>query len=398
MQLGAGARILEIGCGWGGFAETALRAGHAVTGLTLSTEQLEYARERLAPLGAGWDLRLQDYREEHGQYDGIASIEMFEAVGEAYWPSYFATLKRCLAPRGRACVQTIVIADELFDRYRVGTDFIQQYIFPGGMLPSPSAFRAGGRARRPGRGRPACLRLRLRPHAGDVAASASTRSATPSARSASTSASSASGISTSPTARRRSPAAAPMWSSTRSRMRSAAFAVALALALPLAAPAKADVPSHVGRALGDARPAGSGRLTWFGLHVYDARLFVPRAGFDARRYAEHPFALELTYARKLNGRAIAERSDSEIERLGIGSARTARALAEGDDSALPGRAGRDSNSPASTCPGRGVDFYLDGRRLGGIDDPEFGAAFFAIWLDARTTAPELRAGLLKQAL
>ncbi|HEX5639013.1 MAG TPA: cyclopropane-fatty-acyl-phospholipid synthase family protein [Burkholderiaceae bacterium] len=147
MQLGAAARILEIGCGWGGFAETALRAGHAVTGLTLSTEQLEYARERLAPLGAGWDLRLQDYREEHGQYDGIASIEMFEAVGEAYWPSYFATLKRCLAPRGRACVQTIVIADELFDRYRVGTDFIQQYIFPGGMLPSPSAFeRAAARA------------------------------------------------------------------------------------------------------------------------------------------------------------------------------------------------------------------------------------------------------------
>ena len=140
LRVDPGSRILEIGCGWGGFAEIALGTGHEVTGLTLSTEQLGYARKRLAPLGSGWELRLQDYREERGQYDGIASIEMFEAVGEAYWPSYFATLKRCLAPRGRACVQTIVIADELFDRYRASTDFIQQYIFPGGMLPSPSAF------------------------------------------------------------------------------------------------------------------------------------------------------------------------------------------------------------------------------------------------------------------
>jgi cyclopropane-fatty-acyl-phospholipid synthase len=145
LRLDRPGRILEIGCGWGGFADIALRAGHAVTGLTLSTAQLDYARQRLA--GSGGDLRLQDYREEQGQYDGIASIEMFEAVGEAYWPSYFATLRRCLAPRGRACVQTIVIADELFDRYRVGTDFIQQYIFPGGMLPSPAAFRrAAGRS------------------------------------------------------------------------------------------------------------------------------------------------------------------------------------------------------------------------------------------------------------
>jgi cyclopropane-fatty-acyl-phospholipid synthase len=140
-------RLLELGCGWGGFAELALRAGHHVTGLTLSSEQLDYARGRLSPLGDRCDLRLQDYRDETGQYDGIASIEMFEAVGEAYWPSYFATLKRCLAPAGRACVQTIVIADELFDRYRIGSDFIQQYIFPGGMLPSPAAFRReAGRA------------------------------------------------------------------------------------------------------------------------------------------------------------------------------------------------------------------------------------------------------------
>jgi cyclopropane-fatty-acyl-phospholipid synthase len=141
LQLAEPGRILEIGCGWGGFAEVAIASGHAVDGLTLSTEQLDHARARLARSGGQWNLRLQDYREEHGQYDAIASIEMFEAVGESYWPSYFATLKRCLKPGGRACVQTIVIDDALFDRYRAGTDFIQQYIFPGGMLPSPAAFR-----------------------------------------------------------------------------------------------------------------------------------------------------------------------------------------------------------------------------------------------------------------
>ncbi|MES2323149.1 MAG: cyclopropane-fatty-acyl-phospholipid synthase family protein [Pseudomonadota bacterium] len=144
-QLGAqaGARVLEIGCGWGGFAELAAR-DHAlhVTGLTLSQEQLAYARTRLeqAGLAGQADLRLCDYRDCEGQYDAIASIEMFEAVGERYWPDYFACLARNLKPGGRACIQTIVIADDLFERYRKGTDFIQQYIFPGGMLPSPSAF------------------------------------------------------------------------------------------------------------------------------------------------------------------------------------------------------------------------------------------------------------------
>jgi cyclopropane-fatty-acyl-phospholipid synthase len=142
LALNRGARVLEIGCGWGGFAETAARAGVHVTGLTLSPAQLEYARERLKRHNLAADLRLQDYRDERGTYDGIASIEMFEAVGERYWPSYFATLNRCLKPGARACVQTIVIADHLFDRYRAGTDFIQQYVFPGGMLPSPQAFRA----------------------------------------------------------------------------------------------------------------------------------------------------------------------------------------------------------------------------------------------------------------
>ncbi|MFS2006717.1 class I SAM-dependent methyltransferase [Duganella sp. CT11-25] len=145
LDLRPGARVLEIGCGWGGFAETAAREAQAhVTGLTLSTGQLAYARQRLelAGLAAQADLRLCDYRDCDGQFDAVASIEMFEAVGERYWPSYFACVARNLKPGGRACIQTITIDDGLFERYRKGTDFIQQYIFPGGMLPSPSAFRA----------------------------------------------------------------------------------------------------------------------------------------------------------------------------------------------------------------------------------------------------------------
>jgi cyclopropane-fatty-acyl-phospholipid synthase len=153
LRLAPGSRVLEIGCGWGGMAETAARAGHAVTGLTLSREQLVYARERLARHGLAADLRLQDYRDERGVYDGVASIEMFEAVGEQYWDDYFALLARVLKPGGRACIQTIEIADALFDRYRRSTDFIQQYIFPGGMLPCPAEFvrraeRAGLRVER----------------------------------------------------------------------------------------------------------------------------------------------------------------------------------------------------------------------------------------------------------
>jgi cyclopropane-fatty-acyl-phospholipid synthase len=143
LDLAPGQTVLEIGCGWGGFAELAAREGGVhVTGLTLSERQLAYARTRLehAGLAGKTELRLCDYRDSVGQYDAIASIEMFEAVGESYWPSYFECIARNLKPGGRACIQTIVIADELFERYRKGTDFIQQFIFPGGMLPSPSVF------------------------------------------------------------------------------------------------------------------------------------------------------------------------------------------------------------------------------------------------------------------
>ena len=141
---GADSRILEIGCGWGGFAELAAKKGAYITGLTLSTEQLDFAQKRLDVAGVSerTELRLQDYRDTGGEYDGIASIEMFEAVGEEYWDSYFACIAKNLKTGSRACIQTITIADDLFERYRKGTDFIQQYIFPGGMLPSPSIFRA----------------------------------------------------------------------------------------------------------------------------------------------------------------------------------------------------------------------------------------------------------------
>ena len=138
--------MLEIGCGWGALAETAATEfGARVTGVTLSTEQLAFAQERMRHSGvdATVDLRLQDYRDiADGPFDAIASIEMFEAVGRAYWPSFFATLRSQLKPGARACIQTITIRDDLFERYVRSTDFIQQYIFPGGLLPSPQAFRA----------------------------------------------------------------------------------------------------------------------------------------------------------------------------------------------------------------------------------------------------------------
>jgi cyclopropane-fatty-acyl-phospholipid synthase len=143
LALQPGQQVLEIGCGWGGFAERAARRGLQVTGLTLSEAQLDYATRRLARAGMAprAALHLQDYRDWQGSADAVASIEMFEAVGEQYWPDYFAAVARALKPGGRACIQSITIAEEEFERYRRSTDFIQQYVFPGGMLPSPGAFR-----------------------------------------------------------------------------------------------------------------------------------------------------------------------------------------------------------------------------------------------------------------
>ena len=144
-QIGAkqGDSILEIGCGWGGFAETAARRGMRVTGVTISQQQLDYARQRLerAGLADRVDLQFRDYRDMEGRYDHIVSIEMIEAVGERYWPDYFAALKRHVAPGGSILVQAIVIADDFFESYRRHPDFIQTYVFPGGMLLSPTTLR-----------------------------------------------------------------------------------------------------------------------------------------------------------------------------------------------------------------------------------------------------------------
>jgi len=139
-----GARVLEIGCGWGALAEMAARDfGAHVTGVTLSSEQLAYALQRLEHVGvsAQADLRLQDYRDiDEPPFDAICSIEMVEAVGRTYWPQYFGALRRLLKPGGRACIQSIVLHDGLWARYIQSTDFIQQYIFPGGCLPCPREF------------------------------------------------------------------------------------------------------------------------------------------------------------------------------------------------------------------------------------------------------------------
>jgi cyclopropane-fatty-acyl-phospholipid synthase len=144
LNLKPGEHVLEIGCGWGGFAEyAAAERGCHVTGLTISKEQLAYAQERMARAGLSdkVTLKLQDYRDEAGVYDKIASIEMFEAVGEAYWPIYFQTLARCLKPGGEAGLQVITIREESYPNYKNEIDFIRAYIFPGGMLPTPTHMR-----------------------------------------------------------------------------------------------------------------------------------------------------------------------------------------------------------------------------------------------------------------
>ncbi|MFW8636586.1 class I SAM-dependent methyltransferase [Cribrihabitans pelagius] len=144
MGVKPGDHVLEIGCGWGGFAEYAAKErGLRVTGLTISQEQLRYARQRIeaAGLSGQVELRMQDYRDCKGTFDGIASIEMFEAVGEKYWPAYFGTIRDRLKPGGTATLQIITVADKRWEVYRRGVDFIQKHIFPGGMLPSPKVLR-----------------------------------------------------------------------------------------------------------------------------------------------------------------------------------------------------------------------------------------------------------------
>lgn len=142
LEARAGQNILEIGCGWGGFAEYAARQGAAVTGLTLSQEQLAFAQARMAEQGldARVDLHLRDYREHDGRFDHIVSIEMFEAVGEAYWADYFRVVHDRLKPGGRAAIQVIVIDEAHYEGYLREPDYIQLYIFPGGMLPTERVF------------------------------------------------------------------------------------------------------------------------------------------------------------------------------------------------------------------------------------------------------------------
>lgn len=130
-RLGAGERVLEIGCGWGGFAQQATDEGRDVTGVTISRNQHSYAECRLDGRA---DIQLCDYRDIDGQFDNIVSIEMIEAVGEKYWPGYFAVLKRNLAQGGRVLLQVITVKDSFFDSYRASSDYIRQYVFPGGML------------------------------------------------------------------------------------------------------------------------------------------------------------------------------------------------------------------------------------------------------------------------
>ena len=147
----AGQNILEIGCGWGGLMEVASKHGINIDCLTISQEQATYARDRAQRIKSDAsgevNILIRDYRDHQNQYDGIASIEMFEAVGEKYWSTYFEMIQRCLKPGKKACIQTIVIADNLFDKYRRSSDFIQQYVFPGGMLPSIKKFKEAAQSK-----------------------------------------------------------------------------------------------------------------------------------------------------------------------------------------------------------------------------------------------------------
>lgn len=172
----------------------------------------------------------------------------------------------------------------------------------------------------------------------------------------------------------------------------AAATVTTAAASP-AADAAGDAPAHVRKYVSDVRLAGSGRFTWFGFHVYDAALFVP-PGFDLATAPDQSFVLELTYARRLEGKGIADASRDEIERLGFGDEAQRARWHEQMVTLFP-NVEKGRRLAGVNVPGRGARFYFDGQFLGSIDDPAFARAFFAIWLDSRTRAPQLRESLLK---
>ena len=170
-------------------------------------------------------------------------------------------------------------------------------------------------------------------------------------------------------------------------------ASAVAEAAATAHDAGARAPAHVRKYVADVRLAGTGRLTWFGFHVYDAALFVP-PGFGLANASAQPFVLELTYARRLDGKAIAEASRDEIERLGFGTEAQRLRWHEQMLKLFP-NVEKGRRLAGVNVPGGGARFYFDGQFVGSIDDPEFARAFFAIWLDERTRAPQLRENLLK---
>lgn len=194
-----------------------------------------------------------------------------------------------------------------------------------------------------------------------------------------------------------------MWSSTRCAGASgacafAAWALALAAVAPLrasetSAESSSAPPAPVLAHVGDVRLAGEGRLTWFGFHVYDARLFVP-PGFDAREPTAQRFVLELIYARRLSGRSIADTSRDELARLGFGSESDRERWHRAMQRIFPD-VDKGHRIAGVHLPGRGARFYVDGRFAGAIEEAEFARGFFAIWLDARTRAPALRASLLR---
>jgi len=176
----------------------------------------------------------------------------------------------------------------------------------------------------------------------------------------------------------------------------ALVAAASAVTEPAAAStasADAQAPAHVRKYLADVRLAGTGRLTWFGFHVYDAALFVP-PGFELANANAQPFVLELTYARRLDGKGIAEASRDEIERLGFGTEAQRLRWHEQMLKLFP-NVEKGRRLAGVNVPGGGARFYFDGQFVGSIDDPDFARAFFAIWLDERTRAPQLRENLLK---